>query len=429
VMKKYNALDFSKLAAWDLMQHYQDFEQTLLKKWKAPLVNDFFTMIFYGSMQKLAVKYKLDEAGTLHNDLLCGARDIVSTEPIHRCYRMAQLINADLRLRQLFMEQDELFIVREIRSGKFPELHDQFNEYINDWGDRTVGELKLETITYRQEPALLVRVLKGFIGQQQQHKDHDLKIRKEAENIVSEKLRKKPIRKWIFSYFLRKSRDLVTNRENLRFARTRGFGLVRRIFIAIGENFYSEGLLSHPRDIFMLKKEEIFDFIQGTSDTPNLRALVTLRKKEYAVFENKMTSERIATHGIVYAGNDFSLQSNELSFPANGKATLKGIGCCPGKIRARVRIVHDPYSLNSLQGDILVTASTDPGWITLFPSASAILVERGSLLSHSAIVSRELGKPCIVGITGLLQKLQTGDLVEMDGSTGEILIIENECAD
>jgi pyruvate,water dikinase len=61
----------------------------------------------------------------------------------------------------------------------------------------------------------------------------------------------------------------------------------------------------------------------------------------------------------------------------------------------------------------------------LFPTASAILVERGSLLSHSAIVSREMGKPCIVGITGLLDRLKTGDVVEMDGATGEVRIIQS----
>jgi pyruvate,water dikinase len=54
------------------------------------------------------------------------------------------------------------------------------------------------------------------------------------------------------------------------------------------------------------------------------------------------------------------------------------------------------------------------------------LVERGSLLSHSAIVSRELGKPCIVGITDLLKRLKTGDWVEMDGSTGVVKIIASE---
>ena len=56
----------------------------------------------------------------------------------------------------------------------------------------------------------------------------------------------------------------------------------------------------------------------------------------------------------------------------------------------------------------------------LFPSSSGILVERGSLLSHSAIVSRELGIPCVVGITGLINSLKDGDLVEMNGTTGEV---------
>ena len=83
-----------------------------------------------------------------------------------------------------------------------------------------------------------------------------------------------------------------------------------------------------------------------------------------------------------------------------------------------------PGEVNSLDGDILVTSSTDPGWVTLFPSASGIIVERGSLLSHSAIVSREMGKPCIVSVTGLLKTLKTGDWVEMDGGTGVIKVIK-----
>ena len=56
----------------------------------------------------------------------------------------------------------------------------------------------------------------------------------------------------------------------------------------------------------------------------------------------------------------------------------------------------------------------------LFPAASGILVERGSLLSHSAIVSRELGIPAVVGITGLINSLKTGDKVEFDGTTGQV---------
>jgi pyruvate,water dikinase len=80
--------------------------------------------------------------------------------------------------------------------------------------------------------------------------------------------------------------------------------------------------------------------------------------------------------------------------------------------------------VESLQGKILVTSSTDPGWVTLFPTCSGILVERGSLLSHSAIVSREMGIPCVVGIRDLLRQVETGWLVEMDGEKGTIHIID-----
>jgi pyruvate,water dikinase len=70
------------------------------------------------------------------------------------------------------------------------------------------------------------------------------------------------------------------------------------------------------------------------------------------------------------------------------------------------------------RGEILVAERTDPGWVMIFPAAAGLLVERGSLLSHSAIVARELGLPTIVSICGLTRWLADGDWVEMDGSSG-----------
>ena len=172
--------------------------------------------------------------------------------------------------------------------------------------------------------------------------------------------------------------------------------------------------------IFYLLKEETFSYIEGTSATNNLKELINLRKNEFQGYEKEEApAERFATYGIVYNGNDFySTAKVEIH-----TGDLKGIGCSPGKVRGKVRIITDPGETSSLNGDILVTTSTDPGWVTLFPSASGIIVERGSLLSHSAIVSREMGIPCIVSVTGLLKTLKSGDLIEMDGSTGLINII------
>lgn len=422
-MQKYEAIDLHRSSAFELMRLYKDFEQTLLRKWKAPLVNDFYAMIYYGTLQKLITRYGIDEQGHLHNDLLCGARDIVSTQPVLRCEQIAALIREDEQALAYIESHESQVIWEALLNGKFPRIKQALDAYIRDWGDRTVGELKLEAITYRQEPALLINVIKGFIGRVEEAiNGQDVRTRAQAEQIVSEKLKGKFLRRLIFNHVLRRSRELVSYRENLRYARTRGFGMVRRIFIAMGEHFYAEGLIDDPRDVFWLKQEEVFDHIQGTNDTTDLRALITLRKDQYSVYAASENAERIVTRGIVYLSNSF----RPPTIIANEKlGMLKGIGCCPGRIRAHIRVVHDPHSLSSLNGDILVTASTDPGWVTLFPSASAILVERGSLLSHSAIVSREMGKPCIVGITGLLQHVKTGDLVEMDGSTGEIYLMNH----
>jgi pyruvate,water dikinase len=59
----------------------------------------------------------------------------------------------------------------------------------------------------------------------------------------------------------------------------------------------------------------------------------------------------------------------------------------------------------------------------LFATASALLIERGSMLSHSVIVARELGLPAVVGATGVTKKVKTGDVVELDGTTGIVKII------
>ncbi len=142
-------------------------------------------------------------------------------------------------------------------------------------------------------------------------------------------------------------------------------------------------------------------------------------------------AERFETRGAVYLGNGF-----ESTVPAatgdgerlNGEGlngeSLKGIGCCPGIVRGPVRVIRDPRGAHLRPGEILVAERTDPGWIMLFPAAAGILVERGSLLSHSAIVAREMGIPAIVSIPNLTRSLADGQWIEMNGSTGEVVRVQ-----
>lgn len=426
---KYKKIDFDEKDSKELMDLYLQFEFTLLNEWKAPLLNDFFAMIWFGLLQKNCEKLEIKDNPNIHNDLLCGSEDIISVQPIHRCIAIASLVAQDATLRQQFVEWDEQHIWRELKentSAKHQELKNEIDRYLTDFGERCIGELKLETVSYVQDPSKLIRIIKSYVingltaTRLSDKVEHS--VREHAEAIVAEKLKGNFFKEWKFKKTLNRARELVSARENLRYERTRAFGVVRQIFVHMGKEFSALKIIDNPRDIFFLGKEEIFAFIEGRSINVNLKDLVDLRKNEYLQFEQESPpAERFATYGPVYVFNDFYDRSKANLLDGD----LKGIGCCPGIVRAQVRVVRDPESVSSIEGDILVTSSTDPGWVTLFPSASGIIVERGSLLSHSAIVSREMGIPCIVGVTGLLVTLKTGDEIEMDGSTGMIKLLQS----
>lgn len=420
-METYNSIAFDELASFEIMLLFSEFEQTLLKKWKAPLVNDFFAMIYFGVLQKLVVKYNLPDSGTVHNDLIASSNDIISTQPIIRSLELAELIQNDADLKSLFLEHSSSEIWNELNTME-NMVSRKIEEYILLFGNRCVGELKLETITYREDPLAFITVLKSYVKQGATSKSfnsNDQNLRKIAEEKSKEALRGKVFKRLIFNFFLKRARKTVSDRENLRFERTRAFGMIRTMTNAIGLKFQAENAIENSRDIYYLTKNEIFDYIKGTSIHRDLKALIHLRKTEKLQFEEEQLAERIETFGIVNSGNSFQHKHEQ----AITDGDISGIPCCAGIVRARVQIIHHPSEIESLNGDILVTSSTDPGWVLLFPTASGILVERGSLLSHSAIVSREMGKPCIVGISNLLNQLNTGDVVEMDGSTGKVRIL------
>lgn len=416
-LNQYLSYDFSTKTDFEIIDLYKNFEQGLLLKWKAPLINDFFAMIWFGLLQKFTAKHFPDDPN-IHNDLLCGSQDIISVEPIHRSLEISSYILDNEEIRNFFEKKTPSEIWTQLLQGKFPELYQLFHHYLADFGERCVGELKLETRSYSQEPEKFVHIIKSYVKQEVRIKkgNHiDLDLRKNAEIKLKSTLSGKIISSWWLKIVLNKARNLVSNRENLRYERTRGFGMVRKMMTSLGDYWTKQGIIEKTSDVFYLELSEIISF--NSSSAAGFKELISNRKLEFEQFGiQKVPIERFFTYG-----NDFSDQfiySTEKLTAIEGD--LKGIGCCPGIVKKRIQVIHSPDEIESLNGDILVTSSTDPGWVTLFPTVGGIIVERGSLLSHSAIVSREMGIPCIVGVTGLLRTLNTGDEIIMDGSTGII---------
>ncbi len=186
----------------------------------------------------------------------------------------------------------------------------------------------------------------------------------------------------------------------------------------MGEALAKRGALDGARDVFHLTIDELLGYVEGTSASRDLRALAAVRRAESARYAAAPPPpNRFATR-------DLPVAPPAAAGAHDGDDTARtGTPCCPGIVRARVRVVRDPRE-TLRAGEILVAERTDPSWVMLFPAAAAILVERGSQLSHAAIVSREMGIPSVVAIRGLTAWLRDGDLVELDGATGVVRRIE-----
>ena len=252
-------------------------------------------------------------------------------------------------------------------------------------------------------------------------------IRQGAEAIVRERL--SGVRRAYYFAVLRWTRRAVSDRERLRFERTRTFGVVRQIFRGVGRNLEALGALDAADDVFYLTIEEIIAFTDGRATTLELSKLANTRQREYEEYRGSVAPpNRFLTRGAVGAAlrHPGLLQSLDLlkDLGSDDPNVLHGTSCCPGVVEGPVRVAHSFEDTEGLDGEILVTERTDPGWVPAFPACSGLIIERGSLLSHSAVVARELGIPTVVGVEGdPLKKLENGQTVRLDAGKGEVRIL------
>lgn len=407
----------------ELAAHYLELERQLLTRWDAPLVNDFFAMIFHGLLRSLVERWCGDRDGRLAADLVRGNDSMISTEPAKRVHRMATLAVNDDGFSTLLCEGTLPDILVGLK--RHPQFEAEYQSYLQKFGDRCLEELKLESATLHDDPIVLFHSV-GQLARTLSKSDSGLPTPQEGRDDLfaqaCTQARKAmtwhPLRRVIFFWVLGNARRRVAQRENLRFQRTLLFGRVRRIFLEIGKRLEAVGPLENARDIFYLQVEEVLGFIHGTATTVNLKALVSLRKDEFEKYRaSDPPDDRFETRGIVYQGNSFR---DSRAPEQHSDDERRGTGCCPGVVRGPVCVVRDPRNALLRQGSVLVAERTDPGWVLLFPSAVGLLVERGSLLSHSAIVAREMGLPAIVSIPGVTSWLKDGDWVELDGAAGVV---------
>lgn len=416
----YKEVDRAALAHMDVSEILTLFGKIwkrAIEKWHTPIVGDTFVMMSMGRLRRFVERSGVEDPGALINSLLAGEDEIESSVPTRLLMGIARDIRVSEGLARLLTEGGPLEALAAVKAES-PEIARRIDEYIERYGDRVMGELKFETVTLREDPSFLVRILRNYLSRPDLDPDRIALKEKEQRAEAERRLRSSvgPLARMRIGKILKNARKAVKHRESMRLARTRGFGLVRDIVLAIGDRFVEAGKLEARRDVFFLTIDEIEAYHDGRSVCADLEGLVAVRKKEFEQYEKLGLPHRFETVGPVYHGNRYEGPASKSVDPF--AMVLKGTGCYPGIVERPVRVILDPADELSVNDRILATVRTDPGWAPLFPTTSGILVERGGTLSHSAVVARELGIPTIVGIPGLLEIIADGETVRMNGDTG-----------
>lgn len=373
----------------ELNNLYQQIENNIISDFATPIINDCAVMIYFGRLKEKIRKSSYSNKDEILNACINNSGNVESLKSASKFVELADLIksNQEALIDFLSLNGEELYQKYQALNNNITQA---IEKYRYDFGPRVVNELKLETITWIEKPDDLYAYLSSYLKESQMNINYQPK--KEIQ-IPKE-----------FIKLGRKARHYIQNREQLRLKRTYIFSVVRNIFLAYGQNFYKEGVIDDPRDIFYLTKEEI----QKGVDNP--KSLIKKRKEEEKDNQEKPIYDRI------------NFYENGVVLPilsSNSQGDLKGIPSGAGIIKGKIRMMNS--AKDYLQKDeIILTKRTDPGWISLFPLASGLIVEHGSMLSHSMVVAREMGLPAVVGVKNATERLKTGDRIILDGIVGEI---------
>jgi phosphohistidine swiveling domain-containing protein len=380
-------------------------------------VNDFLTMVFHGVLRRLVAKYDLEADGNLANDLLCGDGLIRSVEPARAVMGLAETVRSDRGLTALFARSSNRALAHLFADGAgHSEFEAKLEEYLAAYGSRCTQELKLEIPSVRDDPASLFAAVRAYVDRERPVSQPAATARARAEHEVRRRLGSRTPRALVFRWVVGRTRRHLRHRENMRLARGQVFGIARDLCTAIGTRLHEAGRLDDPGDVFYLTIQEVR--ASARSVTHDLRSLAASRRQEFDAYRREPPPpDRFETVG------DALVSLDAVSQAAVGPR-LSGHACCPGVVRGRPRLLESPRADQLQPGEILVAKQTDPGWVTVFPLAAGILVERGSALSHSAIVARELGIPAIVGIPGLTERVRGAAEIEMDGGAGTVTLVE-----
>jgi nucleoside-diphosphate-sugar epimerase/phosphohistidine swiveling domain-containing protein len=312
-----------------------------------------------------------------------------SVEAIHRLVAAARrnpdvarlLVEPGKRLHALATEAPEFFAAVQAELALI--------------GHRGPAELEMMATSYSDDSELLLRMVAKTMGAAPAAEPRHPEIPLHARPVAA--------------LAVRQLRDREVRRDKM----VRANWVLRGLLREYGRRLTDAGIFDVPDDVFYLLVDEL-DALPADA-----AKLVTQRRAEQRRLVRVVPPTVFSGSWLPSLTSSAALASGD---------TLRGVGVCGGRVRGRVRIVR-PETIDDLEaGEILVAEVTDVGYTAAFCYAAAVVTELGGPMSHAAVVAREFGFPCVVDAQDATRLLPPGSLVEVDGQTGEIRVIDAENA-
>jgi phosphoenolpyruvate synthase/pyruvate phosphate dikinase len=300
------------------------------------------------------------------------------------------------------------------------EARDAFQDYLNAYGMRCVGEIDITRPRWSERPSALLPLLLGNVanfgpeagerlfeqGQQDAlRKKQELLARLEdlpdGESKANETRAKIDLVRTFMGY-----------REYPKYGMVSRYFVYKQALLEEAERLVQARVLHEAEDIFYLRFQELREVVQ----TRHVDNQVIQRRKDEFTSYGALTPPRVIT------------SDGEVVFGTYGRVdappgALVGLPVSAGTVEGRARVLHDMAEADLAEGDILVTASTDPSWTPAFIAITGLVTEVGGLMTHGAVIAREYGLPAVVGVERATQLIRDGQRIRINGTDGFVEIL------
>ncbi|MDF2510655.1 MAG: phosphoenolpyruvate synthase [Herbinix sp.] len=316
--------------------------------------------------------------------------------------------------------KDDKFLDELVKFDGGQETRDAIYAYLNKYGMRCAGEIDITRTRWSEKPTTLVPLILSNIknfepnaGNRKFEQGRQEALKKEQE--LLERLRQLPYGEEKVKEAKRMI-DLIRNfigyREYPKYGMVSRYFVYKQALLKEAEQLVQTNVIREKEDIYYLTFEEIREaLVTNKLD----HSIISKRKEEYKLFE-KLTPPRVITsEGEIIAG-----EYKRENIPAGAMA---GLAVSSGVIEGRARVILNMEDANLDDGDILVTAFTDPSWTPLFVSIKGLVTEVGGLMTHGAVIAREYGLPAVVGVENATKLIKDGQRIRVHGTEGFVEIL------